>query len=55
MKKKYNYRFIDPNPPGVFADELVKLLIELNKPKVEAAIREYFAKQAEEEQKATGK
>ena len=29
MKKKYNYRFIDPNPPGVFTDELVKLLIEI--------------------------
>ena len=38
-KQKLNYRFHDPNPPGVTADYLIKLLVEVNMPKAEAAIR----------------
>ena len=38
-KPKLNYRFHDPNPPGVTADFLVRLFAEVNVPKVEAAMR----------------
>ena len=38
-KPKLNYRFHDPNPPGVTADFLVHLFAEVNAPKVEAALR----------------
>ena len=38
-RPKLNDRFYDPNPPGVLADYLVKLLVEVNMPKAEAAIR----------------
>lgn len=40
MKKKLNFRFHDPNPPGVSAEYILKELIEANKPKAERAIRE---------------
>ncbi len=45
-KPKLNYRFHDPNPPGVMADYLVKLLVEVNMPKAEAAIRAAAAEAA---------
>lgn len=38
-RPKLNYRFHDPNPPGVLADYLVKVLVEVNMPKAEAAIQ----------------
>lgn len=38
-KAKLNYRFHNPNTPEATADFLVKLFVEVNKPKVEAAIR----------------
>ena len=40
MKKKLNFRFHDPNPPGVAEEYILKELIEANKPKAERAIRE---------------
>lgn len=38
--KKLNYRFHDPNPPEVAAEYILKVFIEVNKPKVERAVRE---------------
>lgn len=38
-KRKLNYIFHNPNTPEETADYLLKLFIEVNKPKVEAAIR----------------
>ncbi len=39
-KRKLNYRFHDPNPAAVTADYILKILIEANAGKVEAAVRE---------------
>lgn len=38
-KRKLNYIFHNPNTPEATADYLLKLFIEVNKPKVDAAIR----------------
>lgn len=37
-RPKPNYRFHDPNPPGVAADYLVKLLAEVNMPRAKRAV-----------------
>ena len=37
-KRKLNYRIIDPNNPGVMERAVLKVLIEANAPKVDAAI-----------------
>ena len=40
MKKyKLNYRFHDPNPAAVTADYILKIFIEANAGKVEAAVQ----------------
>ena len=39
QRRKLTYRFHDPNPPEVAAAYLLKVLVEVNAPKVEAAIR----------------
>lgn len=39
-ERKLNYRFHDPNPAAVTADYILKVLIEANAQKVDAAIRE---------------
>ena len=40
MKKcKLNYRFHDPNPVAVTADYILKIFIEANAGKIEAAIQ----------------
>ena len=38
-KRKLNYRFHDPNPAAVTADYILKIFIEANTGKVEAAIQ----------------
>jgi hypothetical protein len=38
--RKLNYRFHDPNPAAVTANYILKLFIEANTGKVEAAIQE---------------
>lgn len=38
-KSKLNYRFYDPNPSMIAADFLLKILVEANQAKVEAAIQ----------------
>lgn len=38
-KRKLNYRFHDPNPAAVTADYILKIFIEANAGKVEAAIQ----------------
>lgn len=38
--RKLNYRFHDPNPAAVTANYILKLFIEANAGKVEAAIQE---------------
>ena len=38
-ERKLNYRFHDPNPAAVTADYILKILIEANTGKAEAAIR----------------
>ena len=47
--QKLTYRFHDPTPPGVAVAYLLKVLMEVNAPKVEQAIREAMsAGEAEE-------
>lgn len=38
-KRKLNYRFHDPNPTAVTADYILKIFIEANAGKVEAAVQ----------------
>lgn len=38
-KRKLNYRIHDPNPPEVTAEVALKIFIEVNMVKVEAAIQ----------------
>lgn len=38
-QRKLNYRFHDPNPAAVTADYILKIFIEANAGKVEAAIQ----------------
>lgn len=38
-QRKLNYRFHDPNPTATTADHVLKVLIEANAGKVEAAIQ----------------
>lgn len=49
-KQKLNFRFHDPNPPGVAADAILHLLVEANMGKLEKAIRE--AAEAAEQEKS---
>lgn len=46
-KRKLNYRFHDPNSPETTADYIVRLFVEVNTGKVEAAIQD--AAQAQNE------
>ena len=39
-KRKLNYRFHDPNPAAVTADYILKIFIEANAGKVEAAVQQ---------------
>lgn len=39
-QRKLNYRFYDPNPVAVTADYILKIFIEANVGKVEAAIQQ---------------
>lgn len=39
-KRKLNYRFHNPNPADATADYILKVLIEANQEKAQAAIRE---------------
>ena len=48
-RQKLNYRFHDPNPPEVAAAYLLKVLVEVNAPKVEAAIRKAAAQEQMEQ------
>ena len=50
MKKKLNFRFHDPNPPGVAEEYILKELIEANKPKAEQAIREAREREAKRDE-----
>lgn len=38
-KRKLNYRIHDPNPPEITAEVALKIFIEVNMVKVEAAIK----------------
>lgn len=40
QKRTLNYRFHNPNPAERTADVLIKLFVEVNRPKVEDAIRQ---------------
>lgn len=42
-RRKLNYRFHDPNPAAVTADYILKIFIEANAGKVEAAIQSAVA------------
>ncbi len=51
-KRKLNYIFHNPNTPEATADYLLKLFIEVNTPKVEAAIRRAALSAKNEEEKS---
>ena len=38
-KRKLNYRIHDPNPPALSAEVVLKIMIDVNRAKVEAAIQ----------------
>lgn len=50
-KRKLNYRFHNPNPVEVTADYILEILIEVNKEKVEKALRENMEQMKENEEK----
>lgn len=50
-QQKLNYRFHDPNPPDVMAEFLFRLFIEVNKNKVDRALRA-AAEEIEKEERA---
>lgn len=54
-KQKLNFRFHDPNPPGVAADAILHLLVEANMGKLEKAIREVAEAAEQEEKRLIGK
>lgn len=47
--RKLNYTFHNPNTPEETADFLIKLFVEVNLPKIEAAIKKYIQDQEKEE------
>ncbi len=47
-KRKLNYRIHDPNPPALSAEVVLKIMIDVNRAKVEAAIQRELDKQAED-------
>lgn len=49
-QQKLNYRFHNPNPPDVMAEFLFRLFIEVNKGKVERALRAAAEEMDKEEQ-----
>lgn len=49
-KRKFNYRFHNPNTAEVTADYLLKVLIEANTSKVERAIQEATNELPEQEE-----
>ena len=46
-KRKLNYRIHDPNPPALSAEVVLKIMIDVNRAKVEAAIQRELDKQTE--------
>ena len=46
-ERKLNYRFHNPNSAAAAADYILKILIEANTPKVEAAIKKNAVTEAE--------
>lgn len=42
-KQNLTFRFHDPNPPGAAAENILKVFLEVNAPKVEQAIRAAMA------------
>lgn len=47
MKKgKLNYRIHDPNPPALSAEVVLKIMIDVNRAKVEAAIQRELDRRA---------
>lgn len=45
-KRKLNYRIHDPNPPALSAEVVLKIMIDVNRAKVEAAIQRELDKRA---------
>lgn len=48
-ERRLNYRFHDPNPAAAAAGYILKIFIEANAGKVEAAIREAAGKSPDED------
>ena len=51
-KMKLNFRFHDPNPPGVAAEYIAKVFVEVNRKKLDRLIREEMSKQKKEERES---
>ncbi len=47
-KQKLNYRFHNPNPADVTADYILKIFMEVNKKKVDQALKEVADQHANE-------
>ena len=47
-KKKLNYRIHDPNPAEVTAEYIAKILVDVNRSKIEALLAEAVASQQSE-------
>lgn len=45
-KRKLNYRIHDPNPPALSAEVVLKIMIDVNRAKVEAAIQRELDRRA---------
>lgn len=40
ISTKLNFRFHDPNAPGAAADAILEVFLDVNRPRVDAALRE---------------
>ena len=45
-KRKLNYRIHDPNPPALSVEVVLKIMIDVNRAKVEAAIQRELDRRA---------
>lgn len=52
-KMKLNFRFHDPNPPGVAAEYIAKVFVEVNRKKLDRLIREEMLKQEQKKGETT--
>ena len=54
ISTKLNFRFHDPNAPGAAADAILEAFLDVNRPRVDAALREELGGSEYKETEQTG-